>query len=61
MRSPGRIKRVLASVRGFLRHSVAVGNAPAEVLATLFEISEDRYLPVEARSKNAALNYVTRP
>ena len=35
VRGPGRINRVLAAVRGFLRHSVAVGNAPAEVLAML--------------------------
>jgi site-specific recombinase XerD len=61
VRSPGRINRVLAAVRGFLRHSVAVGNAPAEVLAMLFEISDDRHLPLEARGENILLNYVARP
>ena len=61
VRGPGRINRVLAAVRGFLRHSVVVGNAPAAVLATLFEISDDRHLPVEARGENARLNYVARP
>src|SRR4029077_13968095 len=61
VRGPGRINRVLAAVRGFLRHSVAVGNAPAAVLATLFEISDDRHLPVEARGENTRLNYVARP
>lgn len=61
MRGPGRINRILAAVRGFLRHSVAVGNAPAEVLAMLFEVSDDRHLPVEARGENTALSYVTRP
>jgi integrase/recombinase XerD len=33
VRGPGRMNRILAVVRGFLRHSIAVGNAPAEVLA----------------------------
>jgi site-specific recombinase XerD len=61
VRSPGRINRILAAVRGFLRHSVAVGNAPAGVLAMLFEVSDDRHLPVEARGENAALSYVARP
>ncbi|HEX9498739.1 MAG TPA: hypothetical protein VF926_10265 [Mycobacterium sp.] len=61
VRGPGRINRILAAVRGFLRHSVAVGNAPVEVLAMLFEISDDRHLPVEARGENTRLNYVARP
>jgi site-specific recombinase XerD len=61
VRGSGRINRILAAVRGFLRHSVAVGNAPAEVLAMLFEVSDDRHLPVEARGENSALNYVARP
>ncbi len=61
VRGPGRINRILAAVRGFLRHSVAVGNAPVEVLAMLFEISDDRHLPVEARGENTRLSYVARP
>jgi integrase len=61
VRGPGRVNRVLAAVHGFLRHSVAVGNAPAEVLAMLFEVSDDRHLPMEARGENAASNYVARP
>ena len=61
VRGPGRINRILAAVRGFLRHSVAVGNAPAEVSAMLFEVSDDRHLPVDARGENPSLNYVARP
>jgi integrase/recombinase XerD len=61
VRGPGRINRILAAVRGFLRHSVSVGNAPAEVLAMLFEVSDDRHLPVDARGENPSLNYVARP
>ena len=61
VRSPGRINRILVAVRGFLRHSVAVGDAPEEVLAMLFEVSDDRHLPVEARGENTRLSYVARP
>jgi integrase/recombinase XerD len=35
--------------------------APAEVLAMLFEVSDNRHLPVEARGENTSLNYVARP
>ena len=61
VRGPGRINRILSAVRGFLRHSVAVGNAPAEVLGMLFDICDDRHLPVEARGENSSLSYVARP
>jgi integrase/recombinase XerD len=61
VRSPGRINRVLAAVRGFLRHGVALGIVPSAVLAMLFEISDDRHLPVEARGEDSTLNYVARP
>lgn len=61
VRSPGRINQVLAAVRGFLRHGVALGTVPSAVLAMLFEISDDRHLPVEARGEDSTLNYVARP
>lgn len=61
VRSPGRINRILAAVRGFLRHCVALGVVPAGVLAVLFEVSDDRHLPVEARGEDSSLNYVARP
>jgi hypothetical protein len=40
VRGPGRINQILAAVRGFLRHGVAVGTVPWAVLAMLFEISD---------------------
>jgi site-specific recombinase XerD len=49
VRGAGRINRVLAAVRGFLRHSVAVGDAPVEVLGMLFEVSDGRHLPIASR------------
>jgi hypothetical protein len=61
VRGPGRINRILAGVRGFLRHGVAVGSVPAGVLPMLFEVSDGRRLPVEARGESGALNYVARP
>lgn len=61
VRGPGRINRVLAAVRGFLRHGVALGIVPADVLSMLFEISDNRHLPVEARGEDSTLNYVARP
>ncbi|MBE1465666.1 site-specific recombinase XerD [Kibdelosporangium phytohabitans] len=48
-------------MRGFLRHGVALGIVPPAVLAMLFEISDDRHLPVEARGEDSTLNYVARP
>jgi hypothetical protein len=40
------------------RVGTAVGDAPREMLTMLFELSDDRHLPVEARGENSALNYV---
>ncbi len=35
VRSAGRINRILAVVRGFLRHGVVIGEVPSDVLAIL--------------------------
>lgn len=61
VRGPGRINRVLAAVRGFLRHGVAVGIVPGQVLAMLYDISDDRHLPVDVRGESSTLRYVARP
>lgn len=61
VRGPGRINRILTVVRGFLRHGVALGEVPSEVLAVLYDISDDRHLPEEVRGENPALRYVARP
>ena len=61
VRGAERINRVLAAVRGFLRHGVAVGFVPEQVLAMLFDISDDRHLPVDVRGESAAVRYVARP
>ena len=61
IRGPGRINRILSVVRGFIRHAVAVGEAPATVLAALYDITDDRHLPVEVRGEASGLRYAARP
>lgn len=61
VRSAGRINRVLAVVRGFIRHEVAIGEAPAEVLTALYDITDDRHLPAEVRGEATGMRYAARP
>jgi len=61
VRGPARINRILAVVRGFIRHEVAIGEVPAEVLAALYDITDDRHLPAEVRGEAAGTRYVARP
>jgi integrase/recombinase XerD len=61
VRSAGRINRILAVVRGFLRHGVVIGEVPSDVLAILYDISDDRHLPIDVRGENSSLRYVARP
>lgn len=61
VRGAGRINRVLSAVRGFLRHGVVTGEVPAGVLAMLYDITDDRHLPVEVRGEAAGLQYAARP
>jgi len=61
VRGAARINRILAVVRGFIRHQVAVGEAPAGVLAALYDITDDRHLPAEVRGEAAGLRYAARP
>ena len=61
VRGAGRINRILSAVRGFLRHGIVAGEVPASVLAVLYDITDDRHLPVEARGEPAGLQYAARP
>jgi hypothetical protein len=58
---PGRINRILSTVRGFLRHGAVTGEVPAAVLAMLYDATDDRHLPVEARGEAPGLQYAARP
>ena len=50
-RSPSRINGVLTAVRGMVVHAVAAGQAPAGLVALLYEVADDRDLPDAARGE----------
>lgn len=62
-RPPGaaRVNHVLSVVREFFRHSVALGAVDASVLAALFEVGDDRFLPAELRREGGGLRYRAVP
>ncbi|MFJ7998158.1 tyrosine-type recombinase/integrase [Streptomyces sp. NPDC096310] len=60
VRGPRRVNTVLAGVREFLKHQVAVGNAPVAVLGMLYEVADDRDLPVEVRGEASGPRYYAR-
>ncbi len=49
VRGARRVNAVLAGVRGFVVHAVVAGQAPGRLLPLLYELADDRDLPVEAR------------
>jgi integrase/recombinase XerD len=61
VRGPARINQVLAAVRELYRHAVAGGGLDAAVLASLFEVDDDRWLPAELKREGAGLRYLARP
>ena len=61
VRGPGRINRILSTVRGFLRHGVVTGEVPAAMLAVLYDITDDRHRLAEARGEAVGLQYAARP
>jgi integrase/recombinase XerD len=54
-RCPSRINGVLTAVRGMVVHAVAAGQAPAGLVSMLYEVADDRDLPVEARGDDGRL------
>ncbi len=57
----GRINHVLAVVREFFKHAVAVRAVDGEVLTALYEVADDRHLPAELRDDRGGLRYRARP
>ena len=51
---PGRVNHVLAVVREFFKHAAANGAVDGEVLAALYEVADDRFLPAELRPEGEA-------
>ena len=60
VRSARRINAVLSAVRGFLAHAVSAGDAPAAVLPLLYDLADDRDLPVEARGEDNGMTWRLR-
>ena len=61
VRGPGRINHVLSVVREFYKHAVGQGRVSAAVIAALYEVGDDRFLPAELRVEDGALRYRLRP
>jgi integrase/recombinase XerD len=61
VRGPRRINFVLTVVRELLKHHVAVGTVPADVLTALYEISDDRHLPADLKGEANGLRYRAKP
>ena len=61
VRSAGRINHVLSVVREFYKHAVAHGRVSASVIAALFEVGDDRFLPAELRAEDGGLRYRVKP
>jgi integrase len=60
VRCPSRINGVLTAVRGMVVHAVAIGEGPAGLVAMLYEVADDRDLPVEARGEDGRLGWRIR-
>ena len=58
-RGARRINAILAAVREFAKHAVAIGAAPASMLTALYQQDDDRWLPTELRRESGAR--VSRP
>jgi integrase/recombinase XerD len=61
VRSAGRINHVLAVVREFYKHAAAHRSVDACVIAALYEVGDDRFVPAELRAEDGALRYRVRP
>ena len=52
VRGARRINGVLAAVRGFVTHAVTTGQAPARLMPLIYELADERDLPVQARGED---------
>jgi integrase/recombinase XerD len=60
VRGPRRINAVLTAVRGFVTHAVTTGNAPGELLSLLYELADERDLPVQAQREDSRMAWRMR-
>jgi integrase/recombinase XerD len=59
VRGARRINAVLTVVREFVKHGVATGVVPAEVLPQLYEVADDRNLPAEVCGASSMASHAT--
>jgi integrase len=57
VRGPRRINTVLVGVREFLTHGTTLGTVPTFVLSQLYEVAEERDVPVQDRGERSHLRY----
>lgn len=57
----GRINHILAVVREFYKHAAAMRDVDGKVLAALYEVADDRFLPAELRPEGGGLRYRAAP
>ena len=60
VRCPSRINGVLTAVRGMVVHAVATGRGAAGLVSMLYEVADDRDLPVEARGEDGRMAWRMR-
>ncbi|MFI5783746.1 tyrosine-type recombinase/integrase [Nocardia sp. NPDC051570] len=60
VRKEKRINRVLVATRGFLTFAVAAKEAPGWVITQLYEIGDNRDLPIAAQGESTELQYRLR-
>jgi integrase/recombinase XerD len=60
VRCASRINGVLTAVRGMVVHAVATGGGAAGLVSMLYEVADDRDLPVEARSEDGRMAWRMR-
>ncbi|MDN5747819.1 MAG: site-specific integrase [Pseudonocardia sp.] len=60
VRGARRVNVVLCAVRGFVSHAVTCGHAPAELLALIYELADERDLPEQARGEDGRMAWRMR-
>jgi integrase/recombinase XerD len=60
VRGARRINGVLTAVRGFVAHAVTSGQAPARLMALIYELADERDLPEQARGEQGGMAWRMR-
>ena len=55
VRGARRVNGVLTAVRGFVAHAVSSGQAPAGLMALIYELADERDLPEQARGEDGRM------